>query len=99
MSDLGSTPIKTVCSWLLPSSKFRGYLGGIILRPNDRSLGSITMPYFPELGDTGHITMEMACGIGDLLSSFIEDLLAKLTGEPKRRYCFPAWMFPMKPSE
>lgn len=98
MSDSASkTSCKTSCSWLQPNFKFRGYLGGIILRPNDRMLGSITMPYFPEQGETGHVAMEMACGIGDRLSSFVEDLLSKLTGEPKHRYCFPAWMFPTEP--
>lgn len=99
MSDLKNKTAETICSWLLPSYKFRGYRGGIILRPNDQSLGTITLPYLPNFGSAGHILMELPCGIGDRLSSFIEELLAILTGEPKRRYCFPAWMFPMYQSE
>lgn len=87
---------ETLCSWLLPSCKFRGYLGGIVLRPNDQLLGTITMPYYPNLGgDVGAVSMEMPCGIGDRLIDFMRLLLARLTGEDiVGRNCFPAWMFP-----
>jgi len=89
---------ETISSWLLPSCKIRGYLGGMVLRPNNQHPGTVRFSYFSSVGQKGQVAFEMACGNGDLLSSFIEELLARLTGEPRRRYCFPAWMFPSKSS-
>jgi len=82
-----------VGEWLRKGGDLRGYLGGIILRPNYQTPGAILLNYIECEGKRNVLTEQMA-GNGDLFESFMEDLLARLTGEPKRRYCFPVFMFP-----
>lgn len=83
---------KRVGQSLKQGGDLRGYLGGIVLRPNDLFSGTIELFYSENKGER-NIAMVLPCGNGDHLSSFIEGLLARINGEPKRRYCFPAWLF------
>ena len=83
---------KRVGQSLRQGGDLRGYLGGIVLRPNELLSGTVELSYLESKGER-NIAMVLPCGNGDHLSSFIEGLLARLTGEPKRRYCFPAWLF------
>jgi hypothetical protein len=83
---------KKVGQSLSQGGDLRGYLGGLVLRPNDLQCGTIELFYSENKGSRS-TSMVIPCGNGDQLSSFIEGLLARMTGEPKRRYCFPAWLF------
>lgn len=87
---------KKIGEWLCKGGDLRGYLGGIILRPNDHTPGAIRLAYIETEGKRSVPRIIMA-GNGDYLSDFMEEILAKLTGEPKRSYCSPRFLFPIRP--
>jgi len=83
---------KKIGKWLCKGGDLRGYLGGIILRPKDHAPGAIRLDYI-EIEGKRNIHMLIMAGNGDYLSDFIEEILVKLTGERKRSYCSPRFLF------